>query len=881
MSKYLIFFFLLSSFASLSQNVTVNGVCRDRYGKGIEGVFISCENCLKADSISKKDGRFQLLAKYQDSIKLVFRFSDESIFKQYLISNSKVQNLEEIKFSSSVLEGVNVPIEKSTPFEIPTLAPFDNQRLVVPNVEHALAYTTAAVSNNELTSNYNVRGGNYDENLVYVNGFLINRPFLTRSGQQEGLSFLYSSLVKDLRFSAGGFDVQYGDKLSSVLDVTYKTPTKFRGSMMASLMGVESHVENNLNGRFTYLAGVRYRNNGYLLNSLPAKGAYNPIFMDAQFLTNYLINEKLTWSLIGHFSSNNYRFAPQTSQTDFGLSNEAYRFNIYFDGQENTLFQTLTAGTALKYELSPKTKLDFYGTIFRTDEREYYDIQGQYYLNALETDPSKQNFGDSIANLGVGTFLDHARNRLNSMIYSVYHNGEHKLFKGYKNNERTRFQSHIIKWGAFFEYDNFKDSLSEWKLLDSAGYSIPYTNSGPLTLNYAIKSSLQLENTKSTGFLQMNSIFSKVERFKVITVEKTSKFKSGKGEKVKVKEVFIDTLSETSSRITLDYGVRFGYSSINEEFYCTPRFALTYSPKVYMVENGRVVRRNVKYRLSSGLYYQPPFYREFRTVQGVLNLDVKSQKSAHFVLGTDYYFNMWERKSPFKFTAEAYYKYMWDVNPYYINNVRTIYFARNNAKAYAYGLDLNVNGQFIEGIESFFKIGLLSTKEDHQDDYYYKYFNKNGEQITPWVEDKKVIDSSIVHPGYIPRPSDQLFNFGALIQDKMPNYENITVQVGIQFATGLPFGTPNSKRYQDTLRQKSYFRVDIGTSYHLFKKDKDKFVKIKKVVDDAMISLEVFNLLGINNILSNQWVQTTDGLYYPVPNYLTQRRFNLKLVVKF
>jgi len=270
-------------------------------------------------------------------------------------------------------------------------------------LERTLTLTTAATSNNELTSNYNVRGGNYDENLVYVNGFQVFRPFLTRSGQQEGMSFIHSSLVQDVRFSAGGFAANYGDRLSSVLDITYKTPTVFHASALASLLGVEAHIEEAVNQRFNFLVGARYRSNGYFLNTLPTKGAYNPVFADAQILTNYQLNENWTWSFLGHFSTNAYRFAPQTAQSDFGTANEAYRLMIYFEGQENSNFQTLMGGTSLKYA-KDRTKLDFYASAFQSDEREYFDILGQYYINELETDPSKEEFGDSIATLGVGGF---------------------------------------------------------------------------------------------------------------------------------------------------------------------------------------------------------------------------------------------------------------------------------------------------------------------------------------------------------------------------------------------------------------------------------------------------------------------------------------------
>jgi hypothetical protein len=877
----LILLFLLILRSSFSQEVQVIGKCIDKRGKNIEMVEISGFERVLTTSDSLGRFSFSLISE-SDTIQIQFKYFGETLNKRIVLSNKSRIDLGEVRFKFEEVDIVRITTRRGDPFDIPTLPYYDVQKIPMGSVERSLVYTTSASSNNELTSNYNVRGGSYDENLVYVNGFSINRPFLTRTGQQEGLSFINSSLVKDIKFSGGGFDSQYGDKLSSVLDISYKTPTKFKGSVMASLLGVETHLENKIGNRFTYLVGARYRANGYLLNSLPTKGSYNPVFMDAQFVTNYTVNENLTWSVIGHFSSNNYRFSPQTAETDFGLANEAYRFKIYFDGQENTLFQTLTGGTSLKWNPTKKTKLDFFAMIFYSDEREYYDVQGQYYLNQLETDPAKDNFGDSISSLGVGTFLNHARNRLNSYIFNVYHNGEHQFFNGYKNDERTRYQNHKLKWGISYQHDQFRDVLSEWKVLDSAGYSLPYANNPDFDLFQTIKSKLNLQNQKSTAFMQMNSIWSKIQLNKFVAITKITKEKDSLGNKIVTNHYFSDTIKESSSRLALNYGTRIGYTSINNDFYVTPRLSLIYFPRVYMVENNKIVRRDVRYRLSTGLYYQPPIYREFRTAKGELNLNLKSQKSAHFVLGTDVYFNMWGRKSPFKFTAEAYYKYMWSVNPYYIDNVRTIYLANNDAVAYAYGIDLNVNGQFVEGIESFFKIGILSTKENLLNDLYYNYFNTDGKKIVPGVtQNQKIADSSIVYPGYIPRPTDQWVNFGALIQDRMPGHESISVQVGVQYGTGLPYGPPSGKRYQAILRQKSYFRVDIGTSYDLLYKKKDNFKKIREHFTDAIVSLEVFNLLGINNILSHQWIQTTDGNMYAVPNYLTQRRFNVKMILRF
>ena len=876
---FLAFTFLFISL-SFGQEVIITGKCIDKTGDPIEFVLVSTLNSKSKQPIYTNDkGIFEIIVSKTETIELNFKSNEFEEKRSLNLSEKTSYKLDDIKFNYSQIKSITVTADKSDPFVIPKLAPIDLQTIPMGSVERSLVYTTAASSNNELTSNYNVRGGSYDENLVYINGFNINRPFLTRSGQQEGMSFINSALVKDIRFSGGGFDAQYGDKLSSVLDITYKTPDSLKGSAMVSIMGVESHLENKVGSRFDYLIGARYRNNGYLLNSLPTKGSYNPVFMDAQFLTNFQITEHLKWSVIGHFSSNKYRFSPQTAETDFGVANEAYRFKIYFDGQENTYFQTFTGGTSLKWEPSKRTKLDLYASIFNSDEREKYDVKGEYFINQLETDPSKAKYGDSIAVLGVGSFLNHARNQLNATIINVYHNGEHTLKRGYKDELNNKYVSQKVMWGITLQRDLFNDLLSEWKQIDSAGYNLPYSKNEEIKMHELIKSNLNLETFRTTSFIQMNTIWAKTQQNKIVTLHKkmTSLSKS------RNLNTYIDTISESTARLALNYGLRGGYTQINHDFYVTPRISLTYFPRIYMVENGKITRRDVRYRISTGLYYQPPIYREFRTFDGKLNPDVKSQKSYHLVAGTDYYFNMWNRESPFKFTAEAYYKYLWDVNVFEIDNVRTRYYANNNAVAYAYGLDLNIHGQFIKGIESFFKIGILNTKEKVLNDYYYDYYNAEGEKIKPLnTVDNIATDSIRVETGYIPRPTDQRLNFGALIQDKMPGYEFLTVQMGIQFATPLAYGTPDNKHYNDTLRyQQPYFRVDLGMSYDLlYTKKKSANYSVKRFTD-AIISFEVFNLLGFNNILSKQWIQDVNGHYYSIPNYLTQRRFNLKMILRF
>ncbi len=871
---------LLVAYHTSAQEVEMTGRCLDMKKQPIENVRIYCDKCTETVSYSNERGEYVLIAPQDDSVHVVFRIDDYEEERRFETAGRRTMRLREVVFSFQQEEIIDVNSQVNDPFVVPKLSTVDVRNLPRTQVEYLIALTTAAVSNNELSSNYNVRGGNYDENLVYVNGFLINRPFLTRSGQQEGLSFINSALVQDVRFSAGGFDAQYGDKLSSVLDITYRTPKTFHGSLMASLLGVEGHVEGTSGSRFNYMVGLRYRANGYLLNSLPAKGAYNPVFYDGQALLNYDITEKLLWSTIIHFSSNNYRFQPQTQQTDFGTANEAYRFNVYFEGQEQTRFQTGTVGTALKYKPSERVNLDFYGSVFRTDEREYFDILGQYYINELETDPSKEQYGDSIGVLGIGSYLNHARNRLQASLYSIYHNGRWTIVDKRFNRDSSGIISHDLLWGVKFRYDDINDVLSEWTYIDSAGYSVPQDVNDKVELFETIKSKTHLINQRYTGFLQLNSMWSKGKKNYVAEVKRR---RTVNGEKET--ETYYDTVPVSYGRLALSTGVRFGYTSFNNEFYVTPRIALTYFPRKYLEQDGKIKRRDVRYRFATGLYYQPPLYREFRYFDGTIHPDVQAQKSLHVVGGMDYFFNMKNRDEPFKFSAEAYYKYMWDVNTYEIINVRTRYYANNDVVAYAAGLDFNLHGQFVKGVESFFKIGFLTTKENVLGDYYYDYYNAEGEKIIfGYSDDQTVTDSVRVNPGYIPRPTDQLLNIGVLFQDRMPGFESFSAQLGLQFNSALPYGPPDFVRYKDTLRLKSYFRVDLGLSYDLLYKSQRGLKepgKFAKRFSSAVISFEVFNLLGINNILSKQWIQDVEGKYYAIPNYLTQRRFNLKLLVRF
>lgn len=881
MKELLLMTFLFFSLLLTAQSTFVEGKVVDRANKGIYGVKLRVKEYPESRAESNVLGEFRIGVPADEPFNLEIVYDEERKNLTLEVAKGEVLDIGKVKLNITVYGEVDVTGARRRT-DIESLPVIEYAYIPSPNasVERSLIYTTAATSNNELTNNYNVRGGSYDENLVYVNGFQIYRPFLTRTGEQEGMSFINPALVQSLSFSAGGFGARYGDRLSSVLDIQYRTPTRFRGSADASFLGASVHVEDKVSPRFNYMTAARYQDQSYILGSLPVQGAYRPRFYDLQLITNYNITENLVWSVLGHYSSNDFRFAPETRETTFGTINQALSFRVFFSGEEMTRFQTMTGATSLKWAPSDKLNLNVYASVFNTDERETFDVLGQYFINELETDPSKEEFGDSIATLGIGSFLNHARNRLFANIYQFRHEGDYSFLEATPDG-LDYINNGTLRWGVSAQYETFDDVMSEWRMIDSAGYSIPQQPSDKIELFEVIKAENILETFRTSAFVQFERAFEKRTRDYPVTLKYRTRDENGKRQVIMVN----DTLEEARSKFAFHSGVRGGYTAFNDEFYATPRAGLSYFPKAYYLSPDSTVKKRYKrYHVSAGTYYQPPFYRELRELNGPMNLDVLSQKSFHLVAGLDYSFEWLGREKPFKYSGELFYKYMWDVNPYQIDNVRTRYFATNNAVAYAYGMDMNLHGEFIEGVESFFKIGVLRTEEDILDDDFYIYFNSDGEQIFPgFTFNNTPVDSSLVSPGFIPRPTDQWFTFAMLFQDRMPTLEQFTAQLGLHFGSQLPFGPPDGNRYSDTLRQRSYFRVDVGFGYDLLynRQDKSERAKWLRPFNDIRINFEVFNLLGINNVLSQQWVQDIQGRTYAIPNYLTFRRFNLKLIVRW
>jgi len=693
-------------------------------------------------------------------------------------------------------------------------------------------------SNNELSSQYSVRGGNFDENLVYVNDIEIYRPFLIRSGRQEGLSFINSNMVADIKFSAGGFGAKYGDKMSSVLDVTYKEPEEFAGSFTASLQGAAMHIEGaSKNHRLTHLLGVRYKTNQYVLQSLDTDGEYRPSFLDIQTFITYDINEKWEIGFLGNIARNKYQFIPETRQTEFGTINESLQLTVFFDGQEVDQFQTYFGAISNTFTPREGLELKFITSAFSSLEDEKFDIEGAYRIDELERDLGSDDFGNVKFNKGVGTFMDHARNRLDAYVINTEHKG--KKIAG----------NHTTFWGIKYQHEFIEDKISEWGFVDSTGYFIPqpgdsvgYTDPSAqenqlLELNEVLKSKVTLNSNRYSSYVQRSWVWEK-----------------------------------DSANYTFTAGIRGAYWDLNKEFIVSPRLSFSLEPNW---------KRDYLFRFAAGVYYQPPFYREMRDFDGNINRDIKSQRSYQGILASDYNYKAWGR--PFKFTTEIYYKHMENIIPYEVDNVRIRYFATNNANAYATGIDFKINGEFVKGVESWFSMSVMKTEENLVDDYYTEYVNSDGEVIiSGYTANSTVVDSNIVEPGNIPRPTDQRVSFALYFQDYIPKLPSLKMHIALYYATGLPFGPPAShERYKATLRIPPYRRVDLGFSYLL--KDADKHEKSKVIggFKNIWVSAEVFNLLQINNVISYLWIKDVSNRTYAVPNYLTSRQINVKFHFEF
>ena len=830
---------LLHSAWTLAQSTgTITGTVRDETGNTLPRANVSVVNT-RTGVASDDLGRYTLTIPSDQDVLIRWGYSglqaNEQVVRVAAGGTLTLDiRLKVTTLGTAVIRGTQRDREEGLESLDPRLTRFAPS--VQGGVEALLAGQLGVAMRNELSAGYNVRGGNFDENLVYVNDIEVYRPFLARAGQQEGLSFPNPDMIERLQFSPGGFEARYGDKMSSVLDIQYKRPKAFAGSAMASLLGGAAHIENAMfNKRLRQITGFRYRTNTLILNGLDTKGEYRPVYTDLQTYWTYDLTDKVELGFLGLYSSNKYGVVPEDRETEYGSFNQALRFTAYFEGQEVTKFETLFGAMNVNVQASKELRLKFTASAFSTIESERFDVLSEYFLDELERDPASSQYGEVKENLGIGRSLRHARNDLDARVITFAH-------KGFLQKGRS-----YIQWGVDARSEVINDKLNEWTVIDSADISIP-TNSGEdLELNNVLKSNLRLESIRASGYLQ-----------------NTWRWDLG-----------------NDRWWTLIAGARAQHWSYNGQTVASPRMRLTYHPGWRsLTAEGDTMDRDYSFWFATGLYYQPPFYREVRRLDGTLNPTIRAQRSIHVVLGMDRRFTIWNR--PFKFTAEGYFKQMDDLIPYELDNVRIRYYGENLARGYATGIDLKLNGQFIDGVESWVGASVMSIQEDLQSDQYTKRYNSEGDLIVPgFTFDQVATDSAVVKPGWIPRPTDQRVNVAFFFQDEMPKVPTLKVHLSLNFGTGVPFGPPNATRYADTLRTTLYRRVDIGFSKQLLGAKGQQKRGFLGQIDNMWVSLEVFNLLNINNTITHTWIESVDGRQYSIPDYLTPRRFNLKLIAWF
>jgi len=705
-----------------------------------------------------------------------------------------------------------------------------NLESVLPHI----ALGTNMGTGGELSSQYQVRGGNYDENLVYVNDFEIYRPQLIRAGQQEGLTFPNLDLVRDLSFSSGGFQAKYGDKLSSVLDIKYKRPDSLRASANASLLGASAHLEGSVKVKkdsyraFRYLVGGRYKTTRLLLGSLDLQGEYVPDFYDVQAYLTYDLNRNWQLGAIGNFNRSVYRFMPQSLVRAFGLVDFALQIRTAYEGQEVDDFTQTMAGVSLTY-LPERDRNPLYhkflASRFRSQENERFDILGYYILGELDENLGSDNFGEITNILGTGTQHTWVRNYLSSDVLNAEYRSGIELQRDRRDEGLVR--SHFLQWSVKWQNEQISDKINEWERIDSALYSLPYDTT-ILQVRRILKTKNALQSDRFSGFFQDTWTWRKdgVREFQAIA------------------------------------GFRGQYWTLNGDWFLTPRVQLLYKPLD--------TRRDISYRLAGGLYYQPAFYRELRAPNGVVNKDVSAQKSAHIVAGFTYDF-LWGKRHPVKMRliTEAYYKEMWDLVSYDLDNVRVRYAGLNNSSGYATGLDIRLNGEFVPGAESWVNLSFLRTRE--RLDGVQHRIRELGK-----LEGEDVQD--------VPRPTDRFFTVSTFFQDYLRKNKNVRMHLGVTVGSGLPFGIPdNNVIYRNPYRFQPYHRVDIGFGFQLWKeawrtRRPNHFLRFTR---STWASLEVFNLLKVANEASNTWIKTIYNNQYAIPNYLTGRRLNLRVRMDF
>lgn len=751
------------------------------------------------------DGGYKLSVHENDTINVIFSCIGYREVKRQLLDPTGDVTLNVTLHSvSHELDAVEVTDFKKQTSQMQAINT-DSYKLAADpsggSVESLIQTMAGVSSSNEMSSQYSVRGGSYDENSVYINGIEVYRPQLVTSGQQEGLSVINPDLVGSIGFSVGGYGAEYGDRMSSVLDITYRQPQAFEGAASVSLMGASASIGTG-SKRFSQLHGIRYKQNSSLLGSMDSKGEYDPDFFDYQTSINLRMGNRWKASLLGNIAVNNYRFTPVSRTTSFGLANDAKQFKVFFDGQEKDRFETYFGALSLTYTHSKSSQLSLLASGYMSNELVAYDIQGEYWLDQAGTTGSGDNQSGAIGGeLGVGRYHEHARNRLRLSVISLGVRGHQGL------------ANHNITYGIGFNHENVYDRTREWERRDSAGFSLPALPD-QLRLVYSLSSNHDFSSNRATAFVQ-------------------------------------DALriNAESGYWVLNGGLRFSYWDFNKEFIVSPRFNVAFIP---------ARNNNWTFRGAAGLYYQSPFYKEYRMAvtddlnNSVIQLNhkIKSQRSLQFILGGDYTFRAFNR--PFKLSAEAYYKKLSQLIPYEIDNLKLVYAGENLTSGYTMGLDMKLFGQFVPGTDSWISFSIMKTDE-------------------------------LLNGIHVPRPTDRRYNLALYFTDYFPRFPRLKFSLRGILSDGLPVTPPRGSRDKGYFRMPSYRRVDIGLSYGLVTQPAEGMPRtgLQRLVKEAWLGIDVFNLLDITNVSSYYWVTDVNNMQYAVPNYLTRRQLNIRLTVNF
>ena len=817
MKKVFLFLFILPLFAFAQKMTTLKGTVKNKNKQPIENVSIRYNNI---GTTTDKNGKYIIRVPYKKEITLVFSHISYSVFTKKHTANNrngvrlsviltpKTEELDRIVIQDNRkklqgLKAIDVNVVKN---------------VIGPNagVENILMTLPGVNNNNELSTQYNVRGGNFDENLVYVNGIEIYRPFLIRSGQQEGLSFINPSMVQNINFSAGGFQAKYGDKLSSVLDITYRKPTEITTTLDVSLLGGSITFEAPLiEEKLTAISSLRYRDNSLFVNSKQIETNFRPRFIDFQTFLSYKASDYLQFNFLGNFSLNDYNYKPISRRTRFGTVSAPLELTVFYSGKEQDNYLTLFGAFSTEYKVN--NYLSFTGTLSRynTQEEEHYDISAAYSIGEVDANIGSENFGNVDFSQGIGSQLNHARNDLDALITNMQLKGT------YKKNK------HQIDFGVKYQKEDIRDRIREWEIIDSLGFSIrppshirnnePYNDpviEVPITPFQNIRGDNEVQINRISGFVQLNQ-----------------------------KHFWNDNEIWYSIGLrTQNWNVSSDGNTSKTQTIISPRAQFAIKPNW---------EKDMLFRISGGWYSQPPSYRELRDSNGNINGALKAQKSIHYVAGMDYSFEMWER--PFKLTTEIYYKDLSDINAYTIDNVRIRYRADNNTTAYAQGLDVRLNGEFVPGSDSWVSLGYLKTEEN------------------------------INNRGAISRPSDQRIKLGILFQDYVPNIPNLKAYLNLVYNTGVPGGSPSyADVYQYQERLRDYKRADFGVSYIFTDANKQYTIGWLSKFKELSAGLELFNMFDIKNSITNTWVRDVySKTQFGIPNFLTGRILNFKIGMKF